>query len=133
MGDKTFGSHRDTRKGILFDAVHSRYTHCIKPLIDAGEDINWQDKNGYTALHIAVLIDYMDGVQTLLEAKIDGNLLNTRKYSALDIAIYNKNITCVKLLLRYNSVDPSYTTNDAPINTWRYAATIYDGNVCMTA
>jgi ankyrin repeat protein len=49
-------------------------------------DINHQDKNGYTQLHLAVKNGHLKVIATLLKAGADPNITNVNKLSPFDLA-----------------------------------------------
>ncbi|KAN0119730.1 GDPD domain containing protein [Hyaloscypha variabilis] len=71
--DNKAALRRDISKSsaVLALATKSNFTHIVKLLVDAGVDINWQDKNGESALHIAARYGHTDCARTLLEGTQD--------------------------------------------------------------
>lgn len=69
------------------------------PLID----INKQDYHGNTPLHEICKYNRLDCLKELLKKpNLDISLRNNAGLTALDIAIENKNDTCVDLIIKYN-------------------------------
>ena len=56
---------------VLAIATKHNYFNIVKMLVDAGVDINWQDKTGETALHVAARFGHVECAQTLLEGSQD--------------------------------------------------------------
>lgn len=52
---------------VLAIATRSNFSHIVKMLVEAGVDINWQDKTGETALHIAARFGFDECARVLLQ------------------------------------------------------------------
>ncbi len=64
-------------------------------------DINSADADGDTSLHKAVLFKNYDVVKYLLDMGCIKNKKNSYGWTALDMAIVNRDKNCIKLLLNY--------------------------------
>ncbi len=77
--------------------------HEIIKLISADIDINIQDKNGNTALILAIDHDHKDIIELLIAANININMQNIYNGTALISAVKKGNINAVKLLIETNA------------------------------
>jgi hypothetical protein len=57
-------------------AAQNGHRHIVKMLIDAGANVNAQNNNGLTALHMSVEYDYYFTSKVLLEAGADGEIVS---------------------------------------------------------
>ncbi len=73
--------------GPAWDA--KRQVKTIRCLLDAGADINTQDKNGATPLHRAVRTRCAAAVKCLLEAGCDPTLKNNPGSTPFHLAVQN--------------------------------------------
>ena len=71
----------------------------VEDLIRDGADVDYQDKNGWTALMYAIRNHKIDTVNTLISAGANVNVKNKSGDSALIIAVDNEYIDIVKELL----------------------------------
>lgn len=101
---------------VLALATKSNFTHIVKLLVDAGVDINWQDKTGETALHIAARFGHVECARLLLEGTADqkADIELTEKlfsWTPLHVACVDGHLPVVKLLIdagvEVNKVDAS--------------------------
>lgn len=58
----------------------------MRALVEAGADVHWQDKDGYTALHIASGYVHTSVVRALLELEADPELEDNKGRSSLKLA-----------------------------------------------
>lgn len=77
-------------------------------------DLNYQDKNGNTYLHMAVIQQNINLIQTLIDKKISINTQNKDGNTALHFAYYIKNNEIVKILLK-NNIDDKIKNNQGLI------------------
>jgi ankyrin repeat protein len=71
-----------------------------KILIDAGADLNYQDKNGHTALMYCVYFDNINLLKLLIDNGANLNLKNTSGCTALYISGYYKNLDIANILIQ---------------------------------
>ena len=102
----------DTLRGMGINnynvAILSAYNdpHKLRLLIDAGADVNYQDRNGNTPLRMAARYGRTECVKLLLAASgIDVNLVNRNGETPLYWAACNGQTECVKLLLAAPGID----------------------------
>ena len=87
---------------LLIKAVSSGNIKICKSLIKKGADINACDKDGRSLLHVAVLENQLEMTRFLLEAKINPNLQDNNKDTALHLAQGRENSRILtKLLVDY--------------------------------
>jgi ankyrin repeat protein len=96
---KFFGLSQIKGCTALMYASMEGHTEDVKLLIEAGADVNLQDKDGYTALMCASEIRYTESVGLLLEAGADVNVQDSSGYTALMVASEYGCIGVAKLLL----------------------------------
>lgn len=82
----------------LMFAVLRNYPEVIKPLVDAGSDVNVVEENGYSALMLAAENGKSDMVTMLLEARADYALKNNKGRTASDIAIQKNHPEIAQLI-----------------------------------
>jgi uncharacterized protein len=73
----------------LMMAVQSRTNALVKPLIEAGANLDAQCGCGQTALMYAAVIGNPDGCELLIAAGADTNIISRSNESVLDLAIRN--------------------------------------------
>ena len=76
----------------------SRYKHCLELLIEAGADVN-ANPEGASALIIACRNGFDDGVQILVNAGADANMLGDKGLNPLMEAVANGHVRCAELIL----------------------------------
>ncbi|KAF2483178.1 Glycerophosphoryl diester phosphodiesterase family-domain-containing protein [Neohortaea acidophila] len=105
-----FLDHRLTSKHVeqsgasLALAAKANYSKIVKLLVDAGVDINYQDENGETALHVAARFGHDECAATLLEGTSDQQMNvelveKTYGWTALFIACVDGHFNIVKMLI----------------------------------
>ncbi|KAH6679254.1 Glycerophosphoryl diester phosphodiesterase family-domain-containing protein [Halenospora varia] len=106
MNDHKAAMRRDISKSsaVLALATKSNFSRIVKQLVDAGVDINWQDKIGETALHIAARFGHEECAKTLLAGTVDqkANLELTEKtfsWTPLHVAAVDGHLSIVELLI----------------------------------
>jgi len=92
-----------TSKSLLMKAAKSGNDWQIKNLINAGADVNYKDKDGWTALMYAVRYqENLNAITLLLQAGADIQVENNFRTTALTIATcYNTNPDILNELLKY--------------------------------
>lgn len=106
-----FTDHRLTHKHVekssvsLVLATKANYHKIVKLLVDAGVDVNFQDEQGETALHVAARFGHEDCARALLAATSGENIINVEiaeksfGWTPLFIACVNGHLPIVKLLI----------------------------------
>ncbi|KAK1761443.1 Glycerophosphodiester phosphodiesterase GDE1 [Echria macrotheca] len=89
---------------VLAIATKANFKLIVKMLVDAGVDINWQDKTGETALHIAARFGHDECARVLLkgtnEQKADLELAeNSFAWTPLHIAAVDGHLSVAQLLV----------------------------------
>ena len=103
-GSRLTSKHVEKSGASLALATKSNYHRIVRLLVDAGVDINYQDAQGETALHIASRIGYEECASILLEGTKEQrpNLELAEKtygWTPLFIACVDGHLNLVKLLL----------------------------------
>jgi ankyrin repeat protein len=75
----------------------------FKKTIENGYNIDCQDKEGYTALHYAVINNKVDIAEYLLKKRCDVNIKNSYGLLPLYYALENDNLQIIKMLISYGS------------------------------
>lgn len=91
-------------KTALFHATLANKEHAVKLLITHGADVNISDSQGFSPLHIAIQKGYMSLAEYLITSgkALANQTTYTTNETPLHIAVKNKYIPAVKLLLREN-------------------------------
>ncbi|KAM7200917.1 Glycerophosphoryl diester phosphodiesterase family domain containing protein [Rhypophila sp. PSN 637] len=89
---------------VLAIATKSNFQLIVKMLVDAGVDINWQDKTGETALHIAARFGHQECAEILLKGTNDqkadlGLAEKSFAWTALHIAAVDGHLAVAQLLV----------------------------------
>lgn len=90
-------------------------------MLSRGANPNVKDTQGNTALHIAALLGFPEGAELLLSRKAQVNLGNNSGETPLIIAVQQRNLPIVRLLLA-NGADPKQTDRIAGKSARDYAA-----------
>ncbi len=83
----------------LREVVRGGCLDSVLALLNEGVDVNIQDDDGDTALHIAAAEDRLDIVQALLNAGADVSIKNFKSATSLCMAAKNGNLEMASLLL----------------------------------
>ena len=87
--------HRAVAKGQCVESAPTS----VKTLLDYGADPNVRDREGYTALHRAILTNQIVKAIELVEGNADINLTTPEGNTALHLAVESKGITFNKRLI----------------------------------
>ena len=99
------GTHVSMSGVCLALATKSNYNRIVNLLVDAGVDVNFQDQQGETALHIAARFGHEDCARALLASRSEGHLVDTELaeksygWTPLFTASVNGQLSVVKLLV----------------------------------
>ncbi|PKS09766.1 hypothetical protein jhhlp_004387 [Lomentospora prolificans] len=96
--------HASKPGAILGLATKANFDVIVKMLVNAGLDINWQDKTGETALHVAARFGHVECAKVLIEGgpdqKADIEITeSTYAWTPLHVAAVDGQIEIVKLLI----------------------------------
>ena len=96
--------HMSKSSQVLALATKSKFTIIVQLLVDAGVDLNYQDGQGETALHLAARFGYSECAEILLKGsdgyKIDLELTeNTYGWTALFVACVDGHLKVAELLI----------------------------------
>lgn len=96
---KNYKGHRIGRKDInaLINCSYNNSQKCMKLLIDKGANVNYQNKGGSTALHIAGRYGYIECVKMLVDAGIDKKLKENDGMTAYDRCMVRGETECANL------------------------------------
>ena len=83
----------------------------VMEMVEAGKDIDVQDRGGNTPLMVAISYGHINVVEYLLENGAQVNHRAVYQWTPLMEAVSNRRIQMVKLLLEYGA-DPSAINND---------------------
>lgn len=105
---KLTSKHVEQSGASLALAVKWNYHKIVRLLVDAGVDINYQDDNGETALHVAARFGLDVCAEILLtgskDQKVELELAdNTYGWTPLFIACVDGNLSIVKMLLKHGA------------------------------
>ncbi|KAK5069012.1 Glycerophosphocholine phosphodiesterase [Cryomyces antarcticus] len=104
--DEKLHSRRNTSKSgaVLALAAKSNFFSIVRLLVEAGVDINYQDEQGETALHVAARFGHVECAKALLEGstsqKVDLDVPEkTFAWTPLFIASVDDHLPIVELLI----------------------------------
>jgi ankyrin repeat protein len=80
-------------------AIYSHFSKIVRMLIDAGADLNVQDKHGDTPLHVAARFGEIEIAQMLIYAKADLNVQAKNGRTALHGAAELGRVEIVRMLI----------------------------------
>jgi ankyrin repeat protein len=90
-------------------------------MLSRGANPNVKDSQGNSALHIAALLGFPEGAELLLSRKAQVNLGNNSGETPLIIAVQQRNLAMIRLLLA-NGADPKQADRIAGKSARDYAA-----------
>ncbi|CRG84290.1 Glycerophosphodiester phosphodiesterase GDE1 [Talaromyces islandicus] len=105
-GEKaTIRKHHAKSSAVLAMAVKANFVDIVELLVEAGVDINFQDEQGETALHVAARFDHNECARILLEGsvhqKADTELAEiTYSWTPLFIACVDGSFAVAELLIK---------------------------------
>ena len=82
---------------LMVACHHLDFKHC-KLLVHGRCNVSLKDKNGWTALHYCAYSGTLNCLNLVLSAGANTGTLDNNKRSALDIARFQKNKHCIKIL-----------------------------------
>lgn len=92
---------------LLMTACHEASVDCLDYLLDSNPNLNYQSKDGMTALMLAIMKDHplsTEIVRKLLLKGANPNLINKKGLTALDVAFEScKNFETIQLLLEFGA------------------------------
>lgn len=92
--------HPDNGETALAIVTKRRDTNWLRFLLSKDADPSIGDRQGQTPLMHAALINYSEGAEILLDDKAPVDQTNRRGETALILAVQNKNVAVVRLLVR---------------------------------
>ncbi|KAK1254325.1 hypothetical protein MKX08_008320 [Trichoderma sp. CBMAI-0020] len=88
---------------VLALATKSNYTVIVKMLVDAGVNVNWTDKTGETALHVAARFGHDECARVILESKLQKADVEIAEksyaWTPLHVAAVDGSLSVVNLLI----------------------------------
>ena len=99
---------KQDRSNLLFILINCNnyeiINNLIKKLLKLNKEIkNIKHNNDFTALHLLVWKNNLEGVKLILQNNVNIDTRNNAKYTALHLASTYGNIEIVKLLLKYKA------------------------------
>lgn len=70
----------------MHQAVNERLYDLVYYLIGKGIDVNWQNKNGDTSLHLAIRMANKPIIKLLLRSRAEVDIVNNRNENPVEIA-----------------------------------------------
>ena len=110
----------DTGETALIIVAKRRDTNWLRWLLAKDADPSVSDRQGVTPLMHAALINFTDGAEELIKDKAPVDQANRRGETALILAVQNKNVAMVRLLVR-NGANPDKADHVAGMSAREYA------------
>lgn len=110
----------DTGETALAIVTKRRDTSWLRFLLSKDADPSIADRQGQTPLMHAALINYSEGAEILLDQKAPVDQANRRGETALILAVQNKNVAAVRLLVR-RGANPDKADHIAGMSARDYA------------
>ena len=104
----------------------------IEEILNSKSNISFKDKNGDTALHMIIKIfkkDNLNILNKIIDSNININYNNNLGYNALHVAVENKNIDIISLLLE-NNININALTYDNHLTPIFISSTNNDVFIC---
>lgn len=111
---------RATGEGALHIVAHDRNYTWMSYLLGKGARPDLQDNQGMTPLAVAAQVGWVEGAQLLLARRASVNLANGRGETPLILAVHNRDISMVRLLMT-NGADPRKADRAAGYSALDYA------------
>lgn len=90
MMTSTLAIAREAIETPIFKACADRNIPLIDALVDGGEDVNYQNENGCTALHYAVFFQEIDIAKCLIINGADINIKDARSRTPLSYLSFDE-------------------------------------------
>lgn len=98
---------KDGHTPLHLACVTSDNLDCVQTLLRMGASVNVQSIDKWTPLHLSCANGHNIYVKELLEAGANYNLLVHESMTPLHLAVRAKSLSCVTLLLKYQSISSS--------------------------
>lgn len=100
LTNNIFGSNSSELGQQLIRAVKKKRTSIVKEILKQNPDVNFQDKNGYTALHWLAQSDARVNIaELIISHNADINIKDKKDATALRKAVENSSLKMVKILI----------------------------------
>ena len=94
-------SHRPLSQQLYYAALNG-HTEEVVRLLWRGADPNWQNESGWTALHVACILNRHQMLTVLVNSNANINIKDSYKNTPLHIACRDGSFECVPLLFGAN-------------------------------
>lgn len=92
------------QKNYLIQAVQDNNYYRVENVVHSKKcNVNYQDRDGRTALHYAAVNDNRAIVQLLLESNLDVNIVDNEGWTALHVAVDKNAYNVVQMLIDHNA------------------------------
>lgn len=114
--EKTAGYDGDSKTSALHHAVQFKNTDLIRELLKYNADVNWQDIEGNTPLHLAASTDYAEGIDILMQKEPStSTVTNNKNRNPLKEALSSSSWNAVRTFCKYPAKNKK-DTNDKGFN-----------------